>query len=162
MVDISKLFYAVENSAFLVRKNGQDGKAFWGTIKKCINKSAELPKSRFVKPANIEIAILKAIEKKGEDWEIENIQFHFLAQLIRIPLKEKKITLQKLLQIALNAGQNRAVQYLISETEKRDRYLDSTIKITHFISETDLQKLSETVTRDDYEKILKAVNANKK
>lgn len=87
-----------------------DGKEYWNQLKKFF----EIIDSRttqeiFFNPLHLEIfnqasKLLDHLDEKDKDGKIIE-KNHFLLQLFNIPYKDKKVSIHRLMQIALNIGQ---------------------------------------------------------
>lgn len=126
-----------------------DGLTFWTPIKKILQEN-ELVLDTYWAP-KIDNEVKEKISAI-HDYDSENTFIecnHFLIQQVRIPDVEKKISLRKLIQIALNIGQflgSKDNIHLINFVDYNNLKLDV---IESYINKDDLLRMSETLNIDN-------------
>ena len=152
LTKIEKLFNAVKHASIQYRmkgnKNGQD---FWKPIKEHLSQKP-IPESKWKYIGkHIGNLILTFPEYTPNGKIIENN--HFLIQQIRIP-KTSPLCSRKVIQIALNIG-----QFIGSDTQqlkKKIKYNSfNCTELSRYVYSRDLVKLSETISDENYNFIMK-------
>ena len=146
MSNLEIIFNKVLNKSYNLRfKNPKnfDGQGFWQPIKKILlpfDKYHAKKWKNIPKTITHEIMILPEYSINGYEQKIINENNHFIIQQVRIPLKEKP-TIKKIIQIALNMGQYKALNKPIFNN------------INQFIYKKDILELSKYITDDIINKI---------
>jgi hypothetical protein len=144
------IFNKVKKTSFKLNKTNPeaDGLKFWQPIKKILEKedicaeSWKKPKKTLV---NTVLGLPEyIINGKGEQKIIE--QNHFIIQTVRIPIKEKP-NLKKIIQIALNIGQCKG------KGGKFNKYLVNRTKVTDYITNKDINKISQDISKETIKKV---------
>jgi len=147
------LFNNVLEKSYQLRKkspNTFDGQGFWQPIKKILEPFDSYNEKKWIKISKTKtrkIMLLPEYTINGYETKLINEKNHFIIQQVRIPLNEK-LTIKKLIQIALNIGQYKGIS--------NNNYIYN-IKfndISHFIHKKDIIELSTHIS----DEILKKVN----
>jgi len=141
----------LDKSYNLRRKNISkfDGKAFWQPIKNIL---APLDKyhakkwKKISKSKTKKIMLLPEYIIDGYENKIINENNHFIIQQVRIPLHEKA-TIKKIIQIALNIGQSKAVNQSNSNNQINMNNIDK------FINKQDVILLSKHIPDTMFENV---------
>ena len=147
------LFNNVLEKSYQLRKkspNTFDGQGFWQPIKKILEPFDSYNEKKWIKISKTKtrkIMLLPEYTINGYETKLINEKNHFIIQQVRIPLNEK-LTIKKLIQIALNIGQYKGISnnYYIYNIKFND--------ISHFIHKKDIIELSKHIS----DEILKKVN----
>lgn len=138
-----------ETKQFKTKYPQGDGRAFWQPMKQLFKESQIKANSWQQLDKNL-VDLLLALPEKDET---ENIIFinHFLRQHVRITSQEEP-TLQRIMQIALNSGQFLATDGLIEGLESFNYSQSGLDRLTTYISEDEIHKLSSQIPEKLIEK----------
>lgn len=157
---MARIWEEVENIAYLIRSKNKDGLEWWGKLKIVIA-TITLENTEQMHWKNLESLVhlydkFREMGMRGEEGEegIENWERdHFILQHARIAKKNPNLTPTRLLQVAYNAGQLRAVWDTVSEEVKqiyRDRKLG---KIDTYMRAEGVSALIEAVPANVYQEL---------
>jgi hypothetical protein len=146
------LFDAIKNTICTLRIQNPlyDGKGFWQPIKKNSKQYDGIEGLEWIKVhENLVYSVMSLPEYiiNGYGVSIINEPNHFAIQQIRIPLNEKP-TVRKILQIALNVGQYQATRKLEFVTRINPELNFN--RITDFIPQDDIEKLSQVISGETF------------
>ena len=139
------IFKKVLDKSYNLRKKNIfkfDGKSFWQPIKNILeplDKYHAKKWKKISKRKTRKIMLLPEYIIDGYENKIINENNHFIIQQVRIPLNEKA-TIKKIIQIALNIGQSKAVNQTNSNIQTNMNNIDK------FISKQDIILLSKHIS----------------
>lgn len=151
MSNLETIFYKVLKASKRCKEEIQefDGLAFWTPIKKILQENELVLDTNWAPKIDNEV---KEKISAIDDYDSEKTFIecnHFLKQQVRIPNVEEKISLRKLIQIALNIGQflgSKDNIHLINFVDYNNLKLDV---IESYINKDDLLRMSETLNIDN-------------
>ena len=146
------LFNNVLEKSYQLRKkspNTFDGQGFWQPIKKILEPFDSYNEKKWIKISKTKtrkIMLLPEYTINGYETKLINENNHFIIQQVRIPLNEK-LTIKKLIQIALNIGQYKGIcnNNYIYNIKFND--------ISHFIHKKDIIELSKHISDEILQKV---------
>jgi hypothetical protein len=122
---------------------GFDGQSFWQPIKKILSTLNHYNANKW-KPISEELSkeimSLNEYTINDDNIKIINENNHFLIQQVRIPLTEKA-TINKIIQVALNIGQSKAVNVIKFTCISDFIYDDDIVQLSSYITDEMIEQL---------------------